>query len=41
MERPLFEKIKDYQEFSKYYWYKTELKQICKILCFETDGTKQ
>ena len=41
MERPLFEKIKDYQEFSKYYWYKTELKQICKRLGIESDGTKQ
>lgn len=41
MERPSFESIKDYQEFSKYYWYREELKQICKKLGIANNGTKQ
>ncbi|HIU22611.1 MAG TPA: hypothetical protein IAD49_03415, partial [Candidatus Fimihabitans intestinipullorum] len=41
MERPIFENIKDYQEFSKYYWYRGELKQICKKLGIANNGTKQ
>ena len=40
-ERPIFENIKDYQEFSKYYWYREELKQICKKLGIANNGTKQ
>ena len=30
MERPEFDNIKDYAEFSKYYWYRYELIKICR-----------
>ena len=30
MDRPEFDDIKDYAEFSKYYWYRDELIRICK-----------
>ena len=30
MERPEFDMIKTYEEFSKYYWYRDELIRICK-----------
>ena len=30
MERPDFDSIKDFSEFSKYYWYREELIRICK-----------
>ena len=30
MDRPVFDDIKDYAEFSKYYWYRDELIKICK-----------
>ena len=30
MDRPDFDSIKDYAEFSKYYWYREELIRICK-----------
>ena len=30
MERPDFDSIKDYEEFSRYYWYRDELIKICK-----------
>ena len=30
MERPDFDSIKDYAEFSKYYWYREELIKICR-----------
>ena len=30
MERPEFDSIKDYAEFSKYYWYRDELIKICR-----------
>ena len=30
MERPEFDSIKTYEEFSKYYWYRDELIAICK-----------
>lgn len=30
MERPEFDQIKDFAEFSKYYWYREELIRICK-----------
>ena len=30
MNRPEFDSIKDYAEFSKYYWYRDELRKICK-----------
>ena len=28
--RPEFDSIKDFAEFSKYYWYRDELIKICK-----------
>ena len=28
MDRPEFDDIKDYAEFSKYYWYRDELKNM-------------
>ena len=31
MERPEFDKIKDYDEFCRYYWYRDELIKICKM----------
>lgn len=40
MERPQFENIKSYDEFSKYYWYLAELKAICKSLHLEYNGGK-
>lgn len=30
MERPDFDSIKDYEEFSRYYWYRDELISICR-----------
>ena len=30
MERPDFNSIQDYEEFSKYYWYRDELIKICR-----------
>ena len=30
MQRPEFDNIKDYDEFSKYYWYRDELIKICR-----------
>lgn len=30
MDRPDFDKIKNYEEFCKYYWYRDELIKICK-----------
>ena len=30
MERPEFDSIKDYAEFSRYYWYRDELIKICR-----------
>ena len=30
MDRPEFDEIKDYAEFSKYYWYRDELIKICR-----------
>ena len=30
MKRPEFDNIKDYDEFSKYYWYRDELIKICR-----------
>ncbi len=40
MERPEFTKIKDYDEFCKYYWYREELIQICKDLGLKASGSK-
>ena len=39
--RPEFGKIKSFEEFKKYYWYRQELSQICKSLGLEYKGTKQ
>lgn len=38
--RPEFENIKDYAEFSKYYWYRDELIRICKDHGLKADGNK-
>lgn len=40
MERPQFEDIKSYVEFTKYYWYLEELQAICKRLHLEYIGGK-
>ena len=40
MERPEFDNIKDYAEFSKYYWYREELIKICKDHGLNTTGGK-
>lgn len=40
-ERPDFNKIESYNEFIKYYWYRDELKKICKSLGIASNGTKQ
>ena len=37
MQRPDFDSIKDFSEFSKYYWYREELIKICK----KQDRTEQ
>ena len=39
-ERPCFKNINSYQEFRKYYWYREELKQICKEIGTDYSGTK-
>jgi len=39
--RPEFDKITSFDEFTKYYWYREELSQICKSLGLEYKGTKQ
>ena len=40
MERPEFDAIRDYAEFSKYYWYREELIAICKAHGLKADGGK-
>ena len=40
MQRPKFDSIKDYAEFSKYYWYRDELIKICKAHGLKADGGK-
>mgnify|MGYP000856295906 FL=1 len=40
-KRPEFQEIKTFEEFCKYYWYREELSQICKVLGLEYRGTKQ
>ena len=40
-KRPEFQEIKSFEEFCKYYWYREELSQICKVLGLEYRGTKQ
>ena len=38
--RPEFDSLKDYAEFSKYYWYRDELIRICKDHGLKADGSK-
>ena len=40
MQRPEFDDIRDYEEFSKYYWYREELIGICKAHGLKSDGSK-
>jgi len=40
MERPEFESIKDYDEFCRYYWYREELIEICKVHGLKCSGSK-
>ncbi len=40
VQRPEFDSIKDYAEFSKYYWYRDELIKICKAHGLKADGNK-
>lgn len=40
MQRPDFDSIKDFAEFSKYYWYREELIQICRARELKHDGSK-
>lgn len=39
-DRPQFDKIKSFEEFSKYYWYREELQKICKSLGLDSSGMK-
>ena len=41
IKRPEFFQIKTYEEFCNYYWYRTELSQICRQLGLGHSGTKQ
>lgn len=38
--RPQFKDISSFEEFSKYYWYRDELKKICKALGLYSGGMK-
>lgn len=38
--RPSFEEIKSFEEFSQYYWYREELKKICRSLGIDASGMK-
>ena len=38
--RPEFDSIKDFEEFSKYYWYRDELIKICKAHGLKSGGSK-
>ncbi|MDD3206406.1 MAG: SAP domain-containing protein [Lachnospiraceae bacterium] len=40
-ERPAFKEIKSYEQFSQYYWYREELKAICKELGIDDSGMKK
>ena len=40
MTRSDFIKIKSFEEFSKYYWYREELIKICRALGLRPDGGK-
>ena len=39
--RPDFDKIRSFDQFNHYYWYREEISQICKSLGLEYRGTKQ
>ena len=38
--RPQFKDISSFEEFTKYYWYRDELKKICKALGLDSGGMK-
>lgn len=38
--RPRFEDIMSYHEFSRYYWYRAELSALCRRLGIRHTGTK-
>ena len=38
--RPDFVKIKSFEEFSQFYWYREELQKICKSLGIDSSGMK-
>lgn len=38
--RPQFKDISSFEEFSKYYWYREDLKKICKALGLDSGGMK-
>ena len=40
MQRPDFDDIHDFAEFSKYYWYREELINICKSHGLKSSGSK-
>jgi hypothetical protein len=40
VERPEFDNIKDFAEFSKYYWYREELIKICKAHGLKAPSSK-
>ncbi len=40
MERPDFDSIKSFEEFSKYYWYRDELIKICRAHGLKCVGSK-
>jgi len=40
MQRPNFKDIKSYNEFVKFYWYREELKKICKDIGIDYTGSK-
>lgn len=40
MQRPDFDDIKTFEEFSKYYWYRDELIKICKAHGLMATGSK-
>ena len=40
MQRPDFDNIKEFEEFSKYYWYREELIKICKAHGLKANGGK-
>ena len=40
MQRPDFDDLKDFEEFSMYYWYREELIKICKAHGLKADGGK-